>query len=175
MYVSRAVLISPAFIVACLVSFRSLWTNKRQDNKKCRIELEKKRAMNSPKQRPHRVTPFTSTKRFKTMRNRWDSLLDTLADLEGTTLDRNMHDHLRLTVPPERLTAGLSQFEIVQRPVSETESSHSSYESYGSALYGHAGPVHSTWAREQQVLVGECNLPQHAEPLPSYHRPGTAV
>lgn len=170
MCVSIAILISPAFMVACLVSFRSLWNNMRQDNKKRRIQLERQRVMNLTQQTPDRIRSST-----RTMGNRWDRLLDTLADLEGTMLERNMPRHLPLTVPSGRLTVDFSQLSTLQRLPSEAKPPSPSHSSHGFSVNGYAASVRSEYARDPPALVEERNLLQHAEPLPSYHRPDTAV
>lgn len=171
--VSIAVLISPAFIVACLVSFRSLWTNMRQENKKRRIQLERQRAMNLTQQTPDQIRSSNAIRPSSTIRNRWDRLLDTLADLEGTTLERNMPQHLPLTLGG--FTVDFAQFDTMERPTFETKPPPLSNSSHGSSVNGYAASVHSECAREPQASVEEFNLLQHAEPLPSYHRPGTRV
>lgn len=174
-FVSIMVLISPAFIVACLVSFRSLWTNMRQENKKRKIQLERQRAMNLTQQTPDQIRSSNAMRPSSTIRNRWDRLLDTLADLEGTTLERNMPQHLPLTVPLGGFTVDFSQFYTMERPTFETKPLPLSHSSHGSSVNGYTASVHSECAREPQASVEECNLLQHAEPLPSYHRPDTTV
>lgn len=147
----------------------------RQDNKKRRIELERQRAMILTQQAPDRIRSLTANRMSSTMGNRWDRLLDTLADLEGTTLERNMPQHLPFTVPSGTLTVDFSEFGTVQRPTTETKPPSPSHSSHGSFSNGFAASVRSEYAREPQALVEECNLLQHAEPLPSYHRGGTAA
>lgn len=165
------ILIPSAFIVACLVSFRSLWTGKRKDNRKYRANLERQRAMILAQERKWGTG-------YSTLRRKWGSLLDTLADLEDTTLPRNAPRHIHLTVPSGRMTVDFSQFGVAQESTSEaktSKTSHSTHVSSVNAQGGHDNPVQSAWMREPQALDSEFNLLRHAEPLPSYQRPGTAV
>lgn len=173
--VSITVLMSPAFVVACLVSFRSLWTNMRQNNKKRRIQLERQRAMTLTQQAPDRIRSLTSIRSSSTVGKRWDRLVDTLADLEGTMLERNTPQHLPLAVPSGELAVDFSQFGTVQRSTSEAKPPSPSHSSHGSSDNGYAASVSSEYARGTQASVEDCNLEQHAELLPSYHRPGAAV
>lgn len=99
------------------------------------------------------------------MRKRWDSLLDTLADLEGTVLERN--------VPSETLTVELPDFSTVE-PALGAKPSHYSHSTHDSSVNSCDDPVHSGWVNEW-ALVGESSLLKHAEPQPSYHRPVAAV
>lgn len=169
-----AILIYSAFIVACVVSFRSLWTNRRQNNKKHRIELERQQAMMFAQQRHGSTGSFAAMRKPSSMRNRWDNLLDTLADLEGTTLERNGPKHLRFTVPSPSLAVDFSRFGIAQRATSKAKSSHSSPGNRGSSVE-YDSLDSSEYLMEPQGRAGEYDLLQHPEPLPSYHRPGTAV
>lgn len=149
----------------------------RQDNKKRRVELERHQAMIFTQQAPDRIRSLTAIRTSSAMVNRWDRLLDTLADLEGTTLERNMPQHLPFNVPSGMLTVDFSEFGSVQRPTTEAKPpspSHTS-SSHGSSVNGYAASVRSEYAREPQALVEECNLLQHAEPLPSHHRGGMAA
>lgn len=110
-----------------------------------------------------------------TIRNRWNILLDTLADLEGTVIERDLPEHLLLNVPSERLADDFSQFDIEQQPASGDEPSYSSYGSHGSSVNDCTGLVCSECAREPEALAEEYDLLPLAEPLPSYHRPRTVV
>ncbi|KAI7785692.1 hypothetical protein LA080_006258 [Diaporthe eres] len=163
-----------SFVVACLVSFRSLWTNMRQDNKKRRIQLERQRAKILTQQAPDRIRSLTAIRTSSALGNRWGRLLDTLADLEGTMLERNMPQHLPITVPSGELTVDFSQFGSVQLSTSEAKPPSPSHSSHGSTVNGSAASVTSEYAREPQALVEESNLLHHAKPPPSYHRPGAA-
>lgn len=165
----------PAFVVACLVSFRSLWTNKRQDNKKRRVRLGEERIMTSGQHKRRPTRSFAAIKRSSVMRNRWDGLLDTLADLEGTTLGRNAPKDVLPPIPSGRVTGDLYSFETLHRGESEAGASSSSNGIQDSSADGYSSPVRGEWASKPQGLVEECRLIHHAEPLPSYHRPGTAV
>lgn len=169
-------LIHIAFIVACLVSFRSLWTNKKQDNKKNRIKLERQQAMMFAQQRRSSRRSFTAiTTSSSPIRNRWDNLLDTLADLEGTVLERNVPENLRLAVPLERWTVDFSQVGTVQQAASAAKPLHPSHGSHDSSDNENARLVSLEHSREPQYLVGEYNFLQQAEPQRLYHRPGMAV
>lgn len=109
------------------------------------------------------------------MRNRWDNLLDTLADLEGTVLERSVPENLRLAVPLESWTVDFSQVGIVQRAASAAKPLHPSHGSHDSSDNENARVVSLEYAREPHYLVGEYNCLQEAEPQRSYHRPGMAV
>lgn len=171
-------LIPLAFVVACLISSRSLWTSKRQDKTR-RGHLERQRAMILAQQRYGRTECSTPGKKCSAMYRKWNSVLDTLADLEGTTLHRNPSRHLslRFTIPSGRMTVDFSQFGVAQESTSEIKASHPSYSSRRHSTNGFGSPVRSTWTREPrwQALDLEFHPLQHAEPPPpSYHRPGTA-
>lgn len=109
------------------------------------------------------------------MCNRWNGLLDTLADLEGTTLGRNAPKHALPPIPSGRVTGELYSFDTLQQDASEAGASRSSNGIRDFSADGYSSPVRGEWANEPQGLVEECRLIHHAEPLPSYHRPGTAV
>lgn len=109
------------------------------------------------------------------MRNRWDNLLDTLADLEGTVLERHVSENFLLTVPSERWTVDFSQVGIVERAGSEAKLSHSSHGSHDSSDNENARLVSLNYATEPRALAEEYNFLQQPEPRRSYHRPGRAV
>lgn len=164
-----AILIPSAFIVACLVSFRSLWTGKRQDNRKYRANLERQRAIILAQQRKGGTG-------YSNLRRKWGSLLDTLADLEDTTLQRNTPRHIHLTVPSRRMTVDFFQFGVDQESTSETKTStHITHVASINVQGGHGSLVESAWMGEPRALGSDFNLLRHVEPLPSYQRPGTAV
>lgn len=117
---------------------------------------------------------FKAMKKPSAMRNRWYNLLDTLADLEGTTLERNVPKHLRFTVPSPSLTVDFSRFGIAQRAASKAKASHSPHGNHGSSVE-YDSLDSSEYLMEPQGRDGEDNLLQHPKPLLSYHRPGTAV
>lgn len=173
--VAIAVLIYAAFIVACLISFRSLWSSKRQDNKKNRVHLERQRAIRLNQQRPDQIRSWATKNMFNTMRNRWNILLDTLADLEGTVVERNLPEHLPLNVLSGRLSYNVSSFNIEQQRASGDEPSYSSRDTHGSSVNDSAGLICSEFARDPEALAEENDLLPLAEPPPSYHRPGTVV
>lgn len=112
---------------------------------------------------------------MNTMRNRWNNLRDTLADLEGTVVERNFPENLRLNVPSRRLADDFPQFNIEQQPASGNEPSYDSCGSHGSSVNDRAGLVYFEFAREPDALSEDYNLRPLAEPLPSYHRSGTLV
>lgn len=118
------------------------------------------------------LTAITSS---STMRNRWDNLLDTLANLEGTVLERNVPENFLLTIPSERWTVDFSQVGIVERAASAAKTSHSSHGSHNSSDNENARLVSLEYATEPQALAGEYSFLQQAEPRRSYHRPGRAV
>lgn len=170
-----AVLIYAAFTVACLVSFRSLWSSKRQDNKKQRVQLERQRAMRLNQQRPDQIRARAAKNMLNTMRNRWNILLDTLADLEGTVVERNLPEHLPLNVTSVRSSDNVSRSHIDQQRASGDEPSYSSRDTHGSSVNDCAGLICSECARELEASAEEYNLLPLTEPLPSYHRQGTVV
>lgn len=118
---------------------------------------------------------FAAIKRSSVIRNRWNGLLDTLADLEGTTLGCNSPKHVVPPIPSGRVTDDLYSFDTLERDASEARASSSYNGIQDSSADGHSCPVRGEWANEPQGLVDECRLIHQAEPLPSYHRPGTAV
>lgn len=109
---------------------------------------------------------LAAMKKSNAMRNRWNGLLDTLADLEGTVLERNAPKHILPPVPSGRLTVDFYLFDIMQRPASDATASNSSHSIHDSSVNEYASPVCAEWASEPQALVEECTLIQHAEPLP---------
>lgn len=110
-----------------------------------------------------------------TMRNRWNISLDTLADIEGTVVERNFPEHFPLNVPSGRLSDNVSHSNIEQQRASGDAPSYSSRDTHGSSVNDSAGLICSECAREPEALVEEYNLLPLTEPLPSYHRPGTGV
>lgn len=112
---------------------------------------------------------------LNTMRNRWNTLLDTLADLEGTVIERNLPEHLPLNVPSGRLLDNISRSNIERQRASGDEASYSSRDTHGSSVNDSGGLICSECAREPEALVEEYNLLPLTEPLPSYHRPGTVL
>ncbi|KAL5372708.1 hypothetical protein DPSP01_013270 [Paraphaeosphaeria sporulosa] len=80
-----------SFIIACFISFRSLWSSKRDEsNTNYRQQLaEKQRIMdlNSPRPSGSHGSGNSSTK--SKWRKFQDDLLTTFADLEGTTINSN--------------------------------------------------------------------------------------
>lgn len=112
---------------------------------------------------------------LNTMRNRWNILRDTLADLEGTVIERNFPEHLPPNAPSRRLADDFPQFNIEQQPASGNEPSYCSRSTHGSSVNDCAGLVCSECARDPEALAEEYNLLPLAEPLPSYHRPGAVV
>ncbi|CAJ2511541.1 Uu.00g071660.m01.CDS01 [Anthostomella pinea] len=95
-----------SFIIACIISFRSLWVNSMEKARDQKIELQKRRRIVKGLQSP--------TPTGRGLHARWrefhDSVLDTLGDLEGTTLDRN--DLLLQFQPPSgRMTVDFSQWD----------------------------------------------------------------
>ncbi|KAF2689535.1 hypothetical protein K458DRAFT_427676 [Lentithecium fluviatile CBS 122367] len=82
-----------SFVIACLISFRSLWNSRDQTSRSRRVEAEKQRIIIMAQQSPARSSEDSSRNKWKKFR---DDLCATFADLEGTTLDRNNSMRLQL-------------------------------------------------------------------------------
>lgn len=126
-------------------------------------------------QRTGRIGLLTDLMKSSAMRNRRNNLLETLADLEGTSFQRNAPKHIHFTVTSGRLTIDFSRFGNVHQPLMELKASQSSQSGRDLSVNEHTDSTRSERMREPPALALEHDLLLHAEPLPSYHRPGTAV
>jgi hypothetical protein len=90
-----------AFIIACLVSFRSLWSSKNQNSKNHRYQAERQRAA-ALAQQSRTDGQGDGNRTPKNWRKMHDDFLDTLADLEGTTIGRDKSYWLQ--IPPHLAT-----------------------------------------------------------------------
>ncbi|KAK8062658.1 hypothetical protein PG997_014755 [Apiospora hydei] len=93
-----------SFMIACIISFRSLWVNKRDKNNSRRFQLDQRQRAAED------LSPPDSRQR-RGPRSRWqDSVLQTLADLEAKDLEPEPDsNHLLEQQPPsETMMADLS-------------------------------------------------------------------
>ncbi|KAI1373880.1 hypothetical protein F4677DRAFT_427526 [Hypoxylon crocopeplum] len=94
-----------SFIIACIISFRSLWINIIEKSKGREIELSKQRRVIMARQ--------DDKQRGKGLKAKWqrfqDSVVNTLGDLEGTTFEDNSM-RIRFQPPSPRLTIDFSQW-----------------------------------------------------------------
>ncbi|KAK7959810.1 uncharacterized protein PG986_004664 [Apiospora aurea] len=93
-----------SFMIACIISFRSLWVNKREKNNSRRFQLDQRQRAAGD------LSPADSRQR-RGPRSRWqDSVLQTLADLEAKDLEPEPDsNHLLEQRPPsETMMADLS-------------------------------------------------------------------
>lgn len=105
------------------------------------------------------------------MRNKWSSLLETLADLEGNAFARNEPKHIPLDDPSGSLTIKSSESRTCQDFASGAGASRSCHSSFDYAVE-HGSLVGSEWTTDPEPLV-DCTYP--AELLPTYNRHGAAV
>lgn len=168
--------------MACLVSFRSLWTNKRLDSKAHRVRFERKQAAILAQERRGRIGPSTNTDESGGVRSRWNNLIDTLADLEGTTIERDPPNierdsprPLPLTVPSGRFTVDFAQFGINQESASEVAAWYSPHSSPGSFARRNASLARPEPARQPQGSALDSTLLRHGHLLPSHRLPRSAA
>ncbi|KAI1080921.1 hypothetical protein F5B20DRAFT_579738 [Whalleya microplaca] len=91
-----------SLLIACVISFRSLWVNRKQKEKNQLIEIEKQRRI------------IMARRAAKPPRSKWQifhrSVLDTLAELEGTTLERDSSMMIQLEPPSGTMTVDFSRW-----------------------------------------------------------------
>ncbi|KAK8859676.1 glycoside hydrolase family 31 [Apiospora arundinis] len=95
-----------SFTIACLISFRSLWVNRREKESSQRYELEKRRRAaeeNSAKasSKKRRNSPWSRLQ---------DSVLQTLVDLEGRDLEDDSQLLLKHQPPSGKLAVDFSNW-----------------------------------------------------------------
>lgn len=105
-----------AFTIACLISFRSLWSGERKQNSKNRRERGGNLAGVTIGQSPAGSGGSNSMR--KKWRGMYDDLVETLADLEDTTIDHNGSSWL--TLPPHLATIDLDFTSSSKRYSAET-------------------------------------------------------
>ncbi len=110
---------SLAFIVASIISFRSLWVGKKNQAEKQEEDRKKIELMAMARQGRAQDQPATP-ENHSTWHKIQRSLLNTFADLEGTTLDRNDSSFLRVQVPSSQLTVDFSRWDGGTRGDSST-------------------------------------------------------
>ncbi|KAJ3579778.1 hypothetical protein NPX13_g787 [Xylaria arbuscula] len=92
-----------SFIINCIISFRSLWVNQQEKAKDKALKREKQMIINRQADQAN-ISP----------RSRWQvfqqSLLDTFADLEGTTAERNSSKFIQISPPSGDMTIDFSEW-----------------------------------------------------------------
>ncbi|KAH7313638.1 hypothetical protein B0I35DRAFT_480313 [Stachybotrys elegans] len=91
-----------ALIVACLISFRSLWISRKQQNKS--QEAQRQTPEHVAAARQESPKPLSPWGKFQT------SLLDTLHTLEGTTVNGDDRAFIQLNFPSSRMRLDFSRW-----------------------------------------------------------------
>lgn len=112
-----------AFIIACIISFRSMWVNQERRLKERNVENKKKH--------PHAHKHLSSAQREKNARwNQFhDTLMQTLWELEGADMEWDGSHLLNHEPPSGRLTVEFSQWDSTSAsgssPYATTSTQHS--------------------------------------------------
>lgn len=96
-----------AFVIACIISFRSLWVSRKQSTK----NREKDNIARFNRAQEDRALADSPTPKDNSWWQRLQkSLLDTMATLEGTTLDRQDSAFLRPRIPSAQMGIDFSKW-----------------------------------------------------------------
>ncbi|CAI6332904.1 unnamed protein product [Periconia digitata] len=84
-----------SFVIACLVSFRSLWSSQEERSRKRRVEAERQRMIMEIRERAGQSNSNENSQRTKWQKMS-DGLLFTFAHMEGSTIYRDDKGRLQL-------------------------------------------------------------------------------
>ncbi|KAK8078829.1 hypothetical protein PG994_002636 [Apiospora phragmitis] len=93
-----------SFMIACIISFRSLWVNKREKTSVKRFQLEKRWRAAAAEER----SPADSGQRRGQWSRMQDSVLQTMADLEAADLETDSDQTLEHQPPSEIMLVDMS-------------------------------------------------------------------
>lgn len=104
-------------MIACLISFRSLWTGKGEKARQRKMEEEKQQRLLNAQLSPDQAATLSGRQQSrgsqaKKWQRMYDSLLDTLHDLEGTTLERGDSNYVEMDLPGSRMTDDFSKWDM---------------------------------------------------------------
>ncbi|KAI0435978.1 hypothetical protein F4803DRAFT_557459 [Xylaria telfairii] len=95
-----------SFIINCIISFRSLWVNQKEKANEKALKRNNQRLI--IRDRQVNRAPNSKWKMFQ------QNVLDTLADLEDTTLERNSSGFIELEPPSGNMTVDFSNWGTTQ-------------------------------------------------------------
>ncbi|KAJ8120491.1 hypothetical protein ONZ43_g2812 [Nemania bipapillata] len=95
-----------SFIINCIISFRSLWVNQKQKAKREALEQEKQKRIIVAGQAERGIR-----RKWQALRN---TILDTCAHLEGTTLERGSSKFIQIEPPSGNITVDFSNWGSTQ-------------------------------------------------------------
>ncbi|KAI1352374.1 hypothetical protein F5Y01DRAFT_279957 [Xylaria sp. FL0043] len=111
-----------SFVIACIISFRSLWTHRESKTHDRHAELQKQQRIIRARQN----ADGTDARPHNRLRRLYDSLLTTVADLEGSMLERNDRGAVQTQLPSDKMNVDFAVWgtDAQNSSSSEPESSH---------------------------------------------------